>query len=162
MLRSFADDMEPYYQSQFLKEFASILRLNLHKNIINFYGICQSDNWLYILVEDTQKPLKQILLDARTSKTTNPSSFSSLSELFILQTMCELSAAMEVLHTQDVSMIMLKYSIASNVLKGNSSFEWVWCSFESVPLKQIPKTKLWLPTPFPKIDSSDKSIYFFC
>lgn len=112
----FTDDMEPYYQSQFLKELGFLTRLTFHKNLINFYGFCQSDNWLYLLFEETHKSLKEVLLDSRISPATNPNSFSSLSELFVLQILCELSAAMETLNNQsvciffDLSLCVLQWS----------------------------------------------------
>lgn len=84
--------MEPNVQSQFLKEIGSVLRLMSHKNLVEFFGVCQSANWLYLLFEETYTSLKTVLVDSRIE---THQGFSSLSELFILQALCELSAAME-------------------------------------------------------------------
>lgn len=91
------DDMEPLDQNQFLKDFSIIQKFKSHKNIIDFYGVCQTANWLYLLFENTSMNLKTMLIESRTPPTTNAYSFSSLSEAYILQTLYELSTAMEFL-----------------------------------------------------------------
>lgn len=91
--------MEPIVQTQFLREFKALAQLDSHKNLIEFYGICQSTNWLYFIFEDTNKSLKKVLIESRTMDQRNVSSFS---ELFMLQTLCELSTAMEYLSQQKV------------------------------------------------------------
>lgn len=96
--------MEPLDQAQFLKDLSSVKRFDVHDNIIEFYGICETDNWLYLLFEDTPRTLKTMLIESRTPPTTNPYSFSSLSEKYVLQTMYELSAAMEYLNKHQVDL----------------------------------------------------------
>lgn len=99
-----SDDMETYHQIQFLKDLAALVRLNSHKNLIEFYGICKSNNWLYLLFEDVGTSLKITLINSRMTAA-NSNSLTSLSELFIIQMLCELSSAMEFLHSQKVSKI---------------------------------------------------------
>lgn len=96
------DDMEPLEQGQFLRDLSAIRQFIHHKNIIDFYGVCQTANWLYLLFEDTPTTLKAMLIESRTPPTSNPYSFSSLSESFILQTLYELSTGMEFLSTYRV------------------------------------------------------------
>lgn len=92
-----SDDMEPLDQHQFLKDLSIIKQFGAHPNIIEFYGVCETANWLYLLFEDTPTTLKTLLIESRTPPTANPHSFSSISENFILQTLYELSTAMEYL-----------------------------------------------------------------
>lgn len=94
--------MEPLDQSQFLRDLSAIRQFIHHKNIIEFYGVCQTSNWLYLLFENTPSNLKAMLIESRTPPTSNPYSFSSLSESFILQTLYELSTGMEFLSTYRV------------------------------------------------------------
>lgn len=97
--------MEPLDQSQFLKDFTLIRQFGHHKNIIEFYGVCQTANWLYLLFEDTPTTLKNMLIESRTPPTANPYSFSSLSEAFVLQTLYELADAMQFLNSYRVNSI---------------------------------------------------------
>lgn len=97
--------MEPLDQSQFLRDLSAIRQFTHHKNIIEFYGVCQTANWLYLLFEDTPTTLKAMLIESRTPPTSNPYSFSSLSESFVLQTLYELSNGMEFLGTYRVILI---------------------------------------------------------
>lgn len=101
--------MEPLDQSQFLQDFAKIQRIGPHENILAFYGICQTADWLYLLFEDAQMTLKKLLIESRTPPNVNPTRFSSLSEKFILQIIFDLSAAMEYLAKEEV-MIALKFT----------------------------------------------------
>lgn len=102
-----SDDMETYHQIQFLKDFAGLLRLNSHKNLMEFYGICKSNNWLYLLIEEGHTSMKTMLINSRMNAA-NSGSLTSLSELFMIQMLCELSSAMEYLHGQQVSDNRLK------------------------------------------------------
>lgn len=102
--------MEPLDQSQFLKDFSTIRKFEQHQNVINFYGVCQTANWLYLLFEDTPMTLKTKLIESRTPPTANPHSFSSLSEEYVLQTLYELSTAMEFLNTYRVIWIRIIFS----------------------------------------------------
>lgn len=105
--------METYDQIQFLKDFAALLRLNSHKNLIEFYGICKSNNWLYLLFEDGKTSLKTMLINSRMTAA-NSGSLTSLTELFMIQILCELSSAMEYIHTQKVILLnSLKFNFIS-------------------------------------------------
>lgn len=90
-------------QSYFLKELAALVQIGTHKNVIEFHGVCQSINWLYLLFEDRYRSAKQVLIESRTSTVNDSKSLSSLSELFILQLLSELSTAMEFLSNSTVS-----------------------------------------------------------
>lgn len=89
--------MEPLDQSQFLKDFELIQQVGNHNNVIRFFGICQTPDWLYLLFEHTQMSLKKLLIESRTPPNINPRRFSSLSEQFILQTLYDISVGMEFL-----------------------------------------------------------------
>lgn len=97
-----SDDMEPLDQSQFLKDLEAVRNFEPHKNVIDFYGICQTPNWLYLLFEHTPVTLKTMLIESRTPPTTNKHSFSSITEVFVLRTLFELSTAMEYLNSYKV------------------------------------------------------------
>lgn len=98
-----SDDMETFHQIQFLKDLAALVRLNPHKNLIEFYGICKSNNFgCYLLFEDVGKSLKTLLIDSRM-QAANSNSLTSLSELDVIKMLCELSSAMEFLHKQKVN-----------------------------------------------------------
>lgn len=92
--------MDSLCQNQFLRELNGLIKLNFHKNLVEFYGYCQSAHWLYLLFEETHTSLKTVLVGSRTAPDSHD--LSSLSELFILQTLCELSAAMEFISNQKV------------------------------------------------------------
>lgn len=98
--------MEPLDEIQFLKDLDTIRKFGPHKNVIEFYGVCQTANWLYLLFEYTPQTLKTLLIESRTPPTTNKQSFSSLSEAFVLRTIFELATAMEFLHSYKVSPIL--------------------------------------------------------
>lgn len=98
----YADDMGPLCQNKFLKDLSALVQLGFHKNISEFIGVCQSPNWLYLLFEERENTLKTILINSRTPKSTDSIRCSSLSELFILQTLYELSSAMEFLNQNNV------------------------------------------------------------
>lgn len=94
--------MEPLDQSQFLKDLAVMQKLSAHHNVISFYGICQTADWLYLLFEDTQTTLKRTLIESRTPPNVNPHRFSSLSEQRILVILHEIAVAMEYLTSEQV------------------------------------------------------------
>lgn len=103
--------MEMMSQSYFLKELAALVQIGTHKNVVEFHGVCQSVNWLYLLFEDRYRSAKELLIESRTSTINDSKSFSSLSELFILQILCELSTAMEFLSS---NMVCLRYNSYEN------------------------------------------------
>lgn len=120
--------MEPLDQNQFLIDFEALLRLTPHKNVVEFIGVCQSANWLYLLFEETNtslKTLKRVLVGSRT--TADAVDFTSLSELFVIQILCELSAAMEFLGNQKVCVNILYnfefHSKIYNRIKEKNSFK---------------------------------------
>lgn len=96
------DDMEPLDQMQFIRDFSQIQKIGAHNNILTFYGVCQTADWLYLLFEDVPQTLKKRLLDARTPPNVNPQRFSSISEKAILQILCDIANAMEYLSMYEV------------------------------------------------------------
>lgn len=94
--------MEPLDQSLFLKEFDQILRVPSHQYILNFMGICQTADWLYMIFEDTPYTLKRRLVEARVPTNIDAHRFSSFSEEFILQVLCEISDAFRFLSSHQV------------------------------------------------------------
>lgn len=100
---SITDDMEPIDQSHFLKEFDSILRITPHQNILNFLGVSQTADFMYLLFEDTPSTLKRRLVEARVPPNVDLNRFSSYSEEFILHILLEISMAFEYLTTHRVS-----------------------------------------------------------
>lgn len=97
------DDMEPLDQSQFLKDFSQIQKIGAHSNILAFYGICQTADWLYLLFEDIPLTLKKRLIESRSPPNVNPRRFSTLSEKVVLQILCDIANAMEYLAMYGVS-----------------------------------------------------------
>lgn len=95
--------MEIIDQSHFLKEFDQILRVTPHQNILNFLGVSQTADWLYLLFEDTPSTLKKRLVEARVAPNVNINRFSSFSEEFILHILLEISMAFEYLASHRVS-----------------------------------------------------------
>lgn len=95
--------MEPLDQMQFINEFTQIQKIGAHGNILNFYGVCQTPDWLYLLFEDIPLTLKKRLIDARTPPNINAERFSSISEKSVLQILCDISNAMEYLSMYEVS-----------------------------------------------------------
>lgn len=95
--------MEPIDQSHFLKEFDQILRVTPHPNVLNFVGVSQTADWLYLLFEDTPCTLKKRLVEARVPPNVDPHRFSAFSEEFILHIMLEISMAFEYLASHRVS-----------------------------------------------------------
>lgn len=94
--------METFYQIQFLKDCARLVQLEPHKNLIEFLGYCKSSNLLYLLLEEPQQYLKNVLVNSRTTQETDPTSLTTLSELFVLKMLCEISSAMEFISNQQV------------------------------------------------------------
>lgn len=94
--------MDPLNQVVFLKELDASIQLGFHKNITEFYGICQSNIWLYLMFESNEKSLKTFLIESRNSSSTEQTSFSSMSEKTALQILCEISTAMEFLNKNQV------------------------------------------------------------
>lgn len=98
-----SDDMEPLDQSQFLKEFDQILNVASHRCVLNFIGVCQTPDWLYLIFEDTPYTLKKRLVEARLPPDVDPHRFSAFSEEFVLRVLFEIADAMEYLSMQQVS-----------------------------------------------------------
>lgn len=96
-----SEDMEPLDQSQFLQEFGAIKRLSKHHQILNFYGICQTADWLYLLFEDASITLKKVLVESRTPPNVNPQRFTAFSEQKILSIVGDIGAAMEYLANEN-------------------------------------------------------------
>lgn len=153
-----SDDMEPLDQSQFLRDLDTVRKFGPHKNVIDFYGVCQTANWLYLLFEHTPMSLKTMLIESRTPPTTNKYSFSSLSEAFILRTLYELSTAMEYLHSFKVnssaSFLFIRYLLRQifgvpHTLEIHHDFSR--CLFSSLSTERSVRTiSVWRPTKRPK------------
>lgn len=97
--------MEPFYQVQFLKDCAKLTQLKSHENLIEFLGYCKSNDWLYLIFEEPQQSLKDFLVTSRTTRTTHPTSVTTLSENTLLKILYELSSAMEFISNQQVCII---------------------------------------------------------
>lgn len=96
--------MEPLDQSQFLRDLVMVQKLSVHENVISFYGICQTADWLYLLFEDTPTTLKRTLIESRTPPNVNPHRFSSLPEQRVLVILHEIAVAMEYLTSEQVGL----------------------------------------------------------
>lgn len=98
--------MEPFYQTQFLKDCAKLIQLKSHENLIEFLGYCKSNDWLYLIFEEPQQYLKNVLLNSRTTRATHPTSLTTLSEDIVLKILCQISSAMEFISNQQVVNIL--------------------------------------------------------
>lgn len=94
--------MEPFYQTQFLKDCAKLIHLKSHANLIEFFGYCKSHDWLYLIFEEPQQLLKNMLVNSRTTRATHPTTLTTLSESTVLKILCEISSAMEYISNQEV------------------------------------------------------------
>ena len=102
--------MEPLDQSQFLKELSQIQKFGSHVNVLNFYGICQTPDWLYLLFEHTPFTLKKKLVEARLPPNVNR--LTSFSEAYILQLMSSICSALEYLTLREVGHPFKNTSVA--------------------------------------------------
>ena len=87
-----SDDMEKITQIHFLNELNGIIRLERHPNLLEFFGVCVTPDWCYLIFEDMTTNLKQTLLNARISPNVKSSKFSTISEeiiFAILRNVCE-------------------------------------------------------------------------
>ncbi|XP_055690850.1 putative inactive tyrosine-protein kinase Wsck [Lutzomyia longipalpis] len=97
-----SDDMEQHDQSLFIKEFDQILRVTPHRSLLNFLGVCQTSDWLYVIFEGCSMNLKKRLVDSRLPPNFNPQRMTSLSEEFVLRTLCDICDAMEYLSANKI------------------------------------------------------------
>lgn len=116
-----SDDMEPLDKSDFLNDFSKILELQKHTSILNFHGICQTADWLYLLFEDAPIILKKALVESRTPPNVNPTRFSTFSEQRILEIILEIGKALEFLaQNQFIHRRVCSYNVrltSANVIK---------------------------------------------
>lgn len=89
------DDMEKPSQVQFLRELNHLLQFGFHKHMMNFLGVCQTNDWLYVIFEDVPMTLKQFMLRSRAEVTSRHSRLTNLAEDFILRTLFDLAEVME-------------------------------------------------------------------
>jgi endothelial-specific receptor tyrosine kinase len=92
-----SEDMEKRDQLTFLNEFSQLTTIGQHPNILSFFGICQTADWLYLIFEDRLMTLKKKLLDSRVPPHINNQRFTSLSEDAIMNIMLAISHTMEFL-----------------------------------------------------------------
>ncbi|XP_059613064.1 putative inactive tyrosine-protein kinase Wsck [Phlebotomus argentipes] len=97
-----SDDMEQHDQSLFLKEFDQVLRVTPHRSILNFLGVCQTSDWLYVIFEGCNVNLKKRLVDSRLPPNFDPRRMTSLSEEFVLRILCDVCDAMEYLSANKI------------------------------------------------------------
>lgn len=94
--------MERADQNSFLKEFNELLELSGHESFLRFFGVCKTPDWFYLVFEDVSLTLKRYLLDARTESPRNDR-FTSLSEEFIMNIICDIATAFEYLEQNRIS-----------------------------------------------------------
>lgn len=109
--------MEPFYQIQFLKDCAKLTQLKSHENLIEFLGYCKSNDWLYLIFEEPQQSLKNLLVTSRTTRATHPSSISTLSENTLMKMLYEISSAMEFICKQQVVIFIINISLSKLILR---------------------------------------------
>jgi endothelial-specific receptor tyrosine kinase len=93
-----ADDMDHLIQVKFLRELQNLLQFGQsHTNILQFFGICKTHDWIFIVCEDTPENLKQFLLSYRADEQNlagQDNRLSSFNEEHALRLMSELANAM--------------------------------------------------------------------
>ncbi|XP_055605744.1 putative inactive tyrosine-protein kinase Wsck [Uranotaenia lowii] len=92
-----SDDMDKIDQIAFLNEFRRVVKLETHPNVLQFYGVCVTPDWCYVLFEEMQTTLKQTLLNARIANTVNSPKFSTISEEIIINILCLVCDGMQFL-----------------------------------------------------------------
>ncbi|XP_055624630.1 putative inactive tyrosine-protein kinase Wsck [Toxorhynchites rutilus septentrionalis] len=97
-----SDDMDKPDQISFLNEFRKITLLDSHPNVLDFFGICMTPDWCYVLFEDMQTTLKQMLLNARVPESVNCVKFSTISEEVIINILCHVCDGMQYLLENNV------------------------------------------------------------
>ncbi|XP_055707479.1 putative inactive tyrosine-protein kinase Wsck [Phlebotomus papatasi] len=97
-----SDDMEQHDQSLFLKEFDQVLRVTPHRSLLTFLGVCQTNDWMYMIFEGCSMNLKKRLVDSRLPPNFDPRRMTSLSEEFILRILCDICDAMEYLSANKI------------------------------------------------------------
>uniref|UniRef100_A0A1B0DCX9 Uncharacterized protein n=1 Tax=Phlebotomus papatasi TaxID=29031 RepID=A0A1B0DCX9_PHLPP len=97
-----SDDMEQHDQSLFLKEFDQVLRVTPHRSLLTFLGVCQTNDWMYMIFEGCSMNLKKRLVDSRLPPNFDPRRMTSLSEEFILRVLCDICDAMEYLSANKI------------------------------------------------------------
>lgn len=93
--------MEKQTETIFLKEVESLIGLTPHRNILDFYGICTTTDWMYVVIEDVPYSLKRHLLVSRDSS--QPGRLSFITEDNIIKIMWEIADVMEYLSSRKVS-----------------------------------------------------------
>jgi len=99
------DDMERQHQITFLSELDQLTKLPQHYNLLEFYGLCQTPDWFYIVYEDLKITLKYKLLESRQTTDNNLIGndintilkFSTLNEWEILKYCSDIADAMDYL-----------------------------------------------------------------
>uniref|UniRef100_A0A1B0BEZ6 Protein kinase domain-containing protein n=1 Tax=Glossina palpalis gambiensis TaxID=67801 RepID=A0A1B0BEZ6_9MUSC len=89
------NDLSSIDQAKLIREFRNISKLGQHANILDFYGVSASSDYLYVIFEHQSVILKRRLIESRRA----PSSFriTTLSEQLVLQWIYEMASAMEYL-----------------------------------------------------------------
>uniref|UniRef100_A0A1L8DKE7 Tyrosine-protein kinase wsck n=2 Tax=Nyssomyia neivai TaxID=330878 RepID=A0A1L8DKE7_9DIPT len=97
-----SDDMEQHDQSLFIKEFDQVMRVTPHRSLVNFLGVCQTSDWLYVIFEGSSMNLKKRLVDSRLPPNHDPHRMTSVSEEFVLRILCDIGDAMEYLSANKI------------------------------------------------------------
>lgn len=87
--------MEKPSQVQFLRDLNHLLQFGFHKNMMSFLGVCQTNDWLYIIFEDVALTVKQFMLNSRCEPNSGHKRLTKLSEEFVLRMLFELGDVME-------------------------------------------------------------------
>ncbi len=87
--------MEKPSQIQFLRDANHLLQFGFHKNMMNFLGVCQTNDWLYVIFEDVPLTVKQFMLNSRCDPNSGLRRLTKLSEDFVLKMLFDLGEVME-------------------------------------------------------------------
>jgi serine/threonine protein kinase len=85
---------------KFLRDLQNLLEFGYHSNILNFFGICKTHDWFFVVFEFPPENLKQFLLSHRYDDNQNTDSvqgMTSLGEDQALKLVLELLTGMEYL-----------------------------------------------------------------
>uniref|UniRef100_A0A8D8CA08 Tyrosine-protein kinase Wsck n=1 Tax=Culex pipiens TaxID=7175 RepID=A0A8D8CA08_CULPI len=114
-----SDDMDKIDQIAFLNEFRRNIKLEDHPNVLQFYGVCVTPDWCYVLFEEMQTTLKQTLLNARIPVNVNSPKFSTISEEIIVNILCLVCDGMQFLVENNI----INKKLCARTVYVNTKFE---------------------------------------
>lgn len=101
--------MEKPSQLQFLRELNHLLQYGYHKNLQNFLGICQTNDWFYVVFEDVPMTLKKFMLNQRLEANFNNRRLTNMTEEFVLKLVYDLCETMDYLSYNKVFLYLTQY-----------------------------------------------------